>query len=143
MAGLLNELGQTVLPSVFSSLNAAGIVDTMTIKAESAASTGSGGERIKGTATNAYTNVPVAIEPEDQTMRTVAGDKPTPTGRYTLTFPTHYDNAGTPTRINVDPKIHRFVINTRGNEPAKTFRMIGQPRNDGGVVFEADCVFEG
>ena len=139
MAGLLNDLGQTILPSVFSSLNAAGIVDTMTIKAETAVTIGSGGERIKGTASNAYTSVPVSYEPaQSSNTRITSGDKAVSTQQYILTFPTHQSGS----RINIDPKSHRLVVNARGNEPAKTFR-ISAIKDVSGVVFEAVCEREG
>ena len=139
MAGVLNDLGQTVLPNVFSALQSAGLVDTMTIKAESAATTGSGGGRIKGTVTDAYTNVPVAVEQTGERPKGVeAGSKTVPTVRYKLTFPTHQNG----TRINVDATLHRFVVNARGNEPAKTYRAIATP-DDNGVVYEVIAEKEG
>lgn len=139
MAGVLNDLGQTILPSVFSSLNSAGLVDTMTIKAETAATIGTGGERIKGTASDAYTSVPVSYEPaQSSNTRVTAGDKSVSTQQYLLTFPTHQSGS----RINIDPKTHRLIVNTRGNEPAKTFRIIAI-KDVSGVVFEAVCEREG
>jgi hypothetical protein len=137
MAGVLNDLGQTILPSVFSSLNSAGLADTMTIKSESAATIGTGGERIKGTATDAYTSVPVSYEPASAGKR-IVGDKATSSVQYVLTFPTHASGS----RINIDPKIHRLIVASRGNEPAKTFRILGI-RDVSGVVFEAVCEREG
>lgn len=136
--GVLNDLGQTIIPQVFSSLNSAGLVDTMTIKSESSTSTDSGGGRIKGTASDAYTGVPVAYEPARTDKRIIGGDKAISSMQYVLTFPTHQSG----TRINIDPKIHRFVVNARGNEPAKTFRIIAI-RDDVGVAFEAICEREG
>jgi hypothetical protein len=41
-------------------------------------------------------------------------------------------------RINLDPKAHRLVVAARGNEPAKTFRIISIG-DDQGVVFEVIC----
>lgn len=139
MAGVLNDLGQTILPNVFSSLNTAGLVDTMTVKSESATSTDSGGGRIKGTASDAYTSVPVSYEPVTSGKRIIGGDKAISTMQYALTFPTH-TSAGS--RINIDPKIHRLVVNARGNEPAKTFRIIAV-QDVSGVVFECICEREG
>lgn len=138
MAGVLNDLGQTILPNVFSSLNSAGLVDTMTIKAESASSQGTGGGRIKGTATDAYTSVPVSYEPTQAGKRITSGDKPISSQQYTLTMPTHQSGS----RINLDPKIHRLIVNSRGNEPAKTFRIIAVG-DISGVVFEVICEREG
>jgi hypothetical protein len=138
---LLNDLGRTILPSVFKSLNAAGIVDTMTVVAESAVTIGTGGERIKGTASEAYEDVPVSYEPTatNSTSRTVAGDKAVSSAQYTLTFPVHMNNGD---RIEIDPKSHRLIVNARGDEPVKTFRII-RIRDVSGVVFEAVCEREG
>lgn len=139
MAGVLNDLGQTILPSVFSSLNSAGLVDTMTIKSESASSTDTGGGRVKGTASDAYTSVPVSYEPaQSSNTRIMSGDKSISIQQYALTFPTHQSGS----RINLDPKIHRLIVNARGNEPAKTFRIIAI-KDVSGVVFEAICEREG
>lgn len=112
----------------------------MTIKAESASTTGTGGGRIKGTASNAYTQVPVSYEPVKNTKgaRVEAGTKSVSNQQYILTLPTHHNGS----RINLDPKIHRLVVDARGNEPAKTFRIIsvGDVK---GVVFEVVCQREG
>jgi hypothetical protein len=43
---------------------------------------------------------------------------------YTVTLPTHYNNAGTPTLIALDPTILRIVTNVRANIAAKTFRIM-------------------
>ncbi len=135
MAGVLNDLGQTILPSVFSSLNSAGLVDTMTIKAETASSVDSGGGRVKGTASDAYTSVPVSYEPaQKSSSRVTVGDKSISTQQYILTMPTHQSGS----RINLDPKSHRLIVNARGNEPAKTFRIISIG-DVSGVVFEVVC----
>lgn len=136
---VLNTLGQTVLPDVFSSLKQAGLVETMTVKAESAATTGSGGGRIKGSVTDAYTNVPVAVEQTGERPKGVeAGSKTVPTVRFKLTFPTHQNGS----RLNIDAKLHRFIVNARGNEPAKTYRAIATP-DDNGVVYEVIAEKEG
>lgn len=136
---VLNTLGQTVLPSVFSSLKSAGLVETMTVKTESAASIGAGGGRIKGTTTDLYTNVPVAVEQTQREPRQFeAGSRTTPSVRFLLTFPTHQNGS----RLNIDAKLHRFVVNARGNEPAKTYRAIATP-DDNGVVYEVIAEKEG
>lgn len=138
LAEVFNMLGQTVMPIV----GAAAFPDTMTIKSESASTIGTGGERIKGTTTDAYTAVPVAYEPTQIEKRVSAGDRPISSLQYTLTLPTHYTDEGTVKRINLDPKLHRLIVNARGNEPAKTFRILAI-RDISGVVFEAVCEKEG
>lgn len=137
LAEVFDTLGQTVIPAIADAV----FPDTMNIKAESQETIGNGGERIKGSVTNAYTNVPCVYEPvaRERSSRNVVGDKATPAMRYTLKFPTHQNGA----RIDIDARTHRPVVNARGNEPQKTFRFIGQPRDKSGVIFEADCVFEG
>lgn len=136
LAQVFNQLGQTVMPAV----GAAVFADTLTVKAD-APSTDSGGGRIKGSATDAYTNVPCAYEPttKSQRFQESAGDKAISTQEYLVTIPTH-SSAGT--RYNLNPTIHRLVVNARGNEPVKTFRII-TIRDDAGVVFECVCQREG
>jgi hypothetical protein len=134
MAGVLNDLGQTILPSVFSSLNAAGLVDLMTIQTEGNATTGTGGGRIKGTPTSAYTAVPVSYEPTVSGKRIFVAERNISVQQYTLTFPTHQSGV----RLNIDPKLHRLIVTARGNEPAKTFRILSI-MDVSGVVFEAIC----
>lgn len=141
MSGVLNDLETSIVPSVFESLRAVGLVDTMTIKRDPAVTQDTGGGVVKGTVTNAYTSVPCAIEPveRERTSRQVVGDQMKPAGRYTVTFPTHTSGG---TRIAVNAKTDRFVVDTRTGHPdARTFRMLGVPR-DTGVNYEADCVFE-
>lgn len=134
LAATFDKLGQSVIPKI----GLAVFPDTMTIKAESASSQGAGGGRIKGTATDAYTSVPVSYEPTQAGKRITSGDKPISGQQYTLTMPTHQSGS----RINLDPKIHRLIVNSRGNEPAKTFRIIAVG-DISGVVFEVICEKEG
>lgn len=136
MAGVLNDLGQTILPDVFAALNAAGLVDTMTVYSETNTSDSGGGFR--KTQTTAYSNVPVSYKPNQNNYRAEQGGRVISVNEYILTFPTHDANAS---RINVDPKSHRLAVNARGNEPAKTFRIISLT-DKGGVIFEAICTKE-
>lgn len=136
MAGVANDLGQTIIPSVFASLYAAGIMDTMTVYGESAASDSAGG--VRRTQTTVYSNVPVTYKPSTVNGRLIKGDRVQSENEYTLIFPTHDANAS---RYNIDPKAHRFVVNARGNEPAKTFRIISTP-DVIGIVYKAICVKE-
>lgn len=133
MAGVLNDLGQTVLPQIFNSLNAAGLTDLMNITGETRTQ-GTGGGQIKSASPNAYENVPVSYEPNYQNSRNNDSDRSVSLNEYVLTFPTHKNGA----RINVDVKNHRLTVIARGNEPAKTFRIISV-RDLQGVIFEAVC----
>ncbi len=136
LASVFNTLGQTVIPDIASKV----FPDTMTIKAEGNATTGTGGGRIKGTATDYLTGVPVAYEAtgSNDKSQMLAGDKAISTQQYILTFATHKSGS----RINLDPKVHRLVVDARGNEPAKAFRII-TIKDSMGVVFEAVCEREG
>jgi hypothetical protein len=139
MNGILDELGQDVIPEVFSSLNSAGLTDTMTIKAESATTTDAAGRRVKGTTTDAYTNVPVTYRPMRQGRENyVAGDKTIDEQRYVLKFPTYHEGE----RINVNAATQRLYVDARGDEPAKVFRIIGVGDVQG-VYYEVVCTKEG
>jgi hypothetical protein len=107
--------------------------DLCTIQALNPVSDGAGGFT-QGTPTNAYTSVPCAYEPLSG-ARFDNNGKLLSINAYKVTLPTHYNNAGTQTRINLDPTVHRIVTATRGNEPAKTFRIVSIA-DDAGVVFE-------
>lgn len=131
IASAFSQLGQTVMPTVM----AAAFPDTCTITAETTTA-GTGGGVIKSGTSNAYTSIPCAYEPIQKFgWQKDQGDQIVSTQIYMVTIPTHYSNAGTPTRINLDPKTHRIVVAARGNEPAKTFR-IQNVGDQMGVVFE-------
>jgi hypothetical protein len=134
LADTFNKLGQSVMPGVAAKV----FPDTMNVVAPTV-STDSGGTQKKTGSTNAYTSVPVTYEQIGRTPQKVeAGGKTISTVLYKLTFPTH-TSAGA--RINIDPKAHRLQVAARGNEPAKTFRLIAAP-DVAGVVFEAVCMKE-
>jgi hypothetical protein len=130
LASVFNTLGQSVIPQVAAAV----FPDTCTIKGESLGSDSGGGQ--VSTVTDDYTNVPCAYEPLSGQRFDSAG-KLLSTQAYRVTIATHYNGS----RINLDPKEHKFVVNSRGNEPAKTFRIesIG---DDMGVVFEVLCTRE-
>jgi hypothetical protein len=136
MATVLNTLGQDIIPDIFSKLQGVGLVDTMTIKRESA-STDSAGGQIKGTVSNAYTSVPVDVKPKMSGSRFIQTDTPRSMLEYELTFPTH-DTSSTPARISIDVTTDRLVVDARGNEPARTFRILSIA-NEHGVDFVAIC----
>lgn len=128
MPGVLDTLAQSVIPQVFAALRNAGLNDSCTIKAE-ALTVGTGGDRVTGS-TDAYTSVPCSYEPL-KGARIGSGDKLLSINAYTVTIPTH-TAAGT--RINLDPSAHKIVTNARGNEPAKTFRIVSVG-DESGVVY--------
>ena len=133
MQQVVNLLGQTVVPMI----GAAAFPDTMTITAETTTQ-GTGGGQVKSGTTNAYTSVPVAYKPLSAYKRAAYADRLVSSEGYELTVPTH---TSTGTRINLDPKTHKLVVNARtspGDEPQKTFRIIAVG-DDSGVVFEVVC----
>jgi hypothetical protein len=135
MAGVLNDLGQTIIPGVFAALNNAGLTDTMTVYGESLTSDSGGGFR--KTQTTVYSSVPVTYKPNTNNARNVQGERQLSVNEYIVTFPT---NSSAGSRYTVTPS-HRLVVAARGNEPAKTFRIISIA-DKGGMVYEAICVKE-
>lgn len=136
MSGVLNDLGQNIIPTIFASLNNAGLTDLMDITSETNNSD-SGGGYVKASTASAYSNVPVAYEPQQIETRAAQGGKQLSALEYILTFPT-YTAAGA--RINVTPS-HRLKVLARGSEPIKTFRIIGL-KDLSGVYWEAVCTKE-
>lgn len=126
---IFNNLGQNVIPSVLTKV----LPDLCTIQALNPTSDGAGGYT-QGTPTTAYPSIPCAYEPLSGARFDTNG-KLLSINAYRVTLPTHYNNAGTQTRIQLDPTVHRIVTATRGNEPAKTFRIVSIA-DDMGVVFE-------
>lgn len=130
MQQAMNLLGQTAMPMI----GAAVFPDTMTITAETT-TVGSGGGVIKSGTSNDYSNVPVAYKPLSAYKRAAYADRLVSSEGYELTVPTH---TSTGTRINLDPKTHKLVVNARtspGDEPQKTFRIIAIG-DVSGVVYE-------
>lgn len=119
---------------MFASVFAKGYADLMNITGESTTQ-GAGGGQIKSASPVIYANVPVIYQPVNSNSRnTAATDRAVSLNGYVLTFPTHHANA----RINIDPKTHRLTVIERGNESAKTFRIISL-KDFQGVIFEAIC----
>jgi hypothetical protein len=110
--------------------------DLLTVTAETPVSDSGGGFSSSST-TNAYTNIPCAYEPLSGSSFDTNG-KLLSVNAYKVTVPTHYNNAGTMTRINLNPATHRLVVTARGNEPVKVFRIVSIA-DDMGVVFEVTC----
>lgn len=132
--GVLDILGQEVMPEVFGSLNDAGITETMDILRR-VVTAGTGGGRIKGSETREYRDIPVTVNVQTSVdWRTVAGEKAISVQEYILIFATHIDGE----RIDIDTKGHRLKVLARGNESDKYFR-IKSIRDKSGVIFEAVC----
>lgn len=130
LAAVFNKLGQIVVPKVA----AAAFPDTLTVYADTLAQDSGGATRKTGT-TAAYSSVPCAYEPLQIERRIEQGAKLLSSQEYRITMPTHTANQ---TRINLDPKTHRLTVAARGNEPAKTFRIIAIG-DQMGVNYEVLC----
>ena len=134
-AAVFNQLGQTIMPTV----TAAVFPDTLTVRADTKTSDSGGGYYDSGN-TTPYTNIPCKYVPfSGQTVD--ANGKLVSVSGYRVTMPTHYSNAGTPTRINLDAEAHTLVVAARGNEPVKVFRIVSVGDKQG-VVFEVICELE-
>jgi hypothetical protein len=135
MAHIFNKLGQDIMPTIFDKLQDVGLTESMTVHRKSAASTDAGGGRVKGAATMVYYGVPVSVEPASSERRAMQGDKPLSSHSHDLVFPTH-DAFGN--NLVIDPSTDRLVVDARGNESAKTFRVIAIA-SDAGIMFRAHC----
>jgi len=136
LTDIYNEMGQDIFPDVMPVM----FPDTMTVIAETITKD-SQGRAIKSSTANAYTSVPVGYDtaPMGWGNRRIQGDRSVSVQEYILTFPTH-TSAGT--RIDLDPEKHRLVVDARGNEPAKTFRIMSITDNVG-AFYEVLCEREG
>ena len=99
---------------------------------------GTGGGFVKSAASEIALEVPVTYEPMQIENRLNTADKLISIQQYMLTFPTHDSSQ---IRYDIDPKAHRLVVDERGNEPEKTFRIVAL-REVSGVVYEAICTKE-
>lgn len=133
LAAVFDQLGQSVMPMV----TAAVFPDTMTVYGETTLSD-SGGGRVKSAVEEVYIEVPCTYEAMQTENRLNSADKLLSIQQYMMTFPTHNGNQ---IRYDIDPKVHRFVVDARGNEPEQTFRIVAL-RNVSGVIFEAVCTKE-
>lgn len=132
VATTYNNLGQTILPRALARV----LPDTLTVKGQTLVSDSGGGYYVSATA-DVYTSVPCTYEPLGGQRFDSAGKLLSSTA-YRVTMPTHYDDGGVATRINLDPTTHRLLVASRGNEPAKTFRIVSI-NDDSGAVFEVAC----
>lgn len=127
-AAEFNELAQVDIPELLAEV----FPDTLSVTTQTLASDSGGGTYVSAS-TNAYTGIPCTYEPLSGARFDSAG-KLLSAETYKVTMPTH--NAGA--RINLNPTTHRLVVDARGNEPAKTFRILNIG-DDSGVVFEVTC----
>lgn len=130
-AALANRLGQTVLPGIAERI----LPDTMTIRSLTETQDDLGGT--KKASVDAYELVPVSYKPLQATgdRREESGNRLISIKKYRLSFPTHKADG---TRIDLDSEIHRLVVNARGNEPVKTFKILSKDES-AGVMFYAIC----
>lgn len=137
---LLNDLGQTVLPNVFTALSASGIVETADIF-ETTDTVDAGGAIVKGVESYAYESVPVAVKPKSQSNnadRRTHGDRQISRAQYELIFPRYWQGS----RIDFDIANSVIRIQERGDEPEKRYRAIGSV-DKSGVVFSVIAEREG
>jgi hypothetical protein len=130
---LLDELGQDILPEIFSALESEGIVGTMSIVSDTLTTDGAGG--LKRTAgTTDYTDVPVTYKARVTFRNDIDASQQRILRGYELTFPVYH--AGERITLDIDSQV--FTIAARGLEPAKTFRPISV--DDGqGVRYKVFC----
>lgn len=105
--------------------------ETMTIVADTMA-VGAGGGQVKTGTTNYKTGVPCIFEAAKDGTRFVNADKMGSLQPYKITFPIYWPASS---RINLDPNAHTLVVDARGDEPPKTFR-IDSIKDIVGVLYE-------
>lgn len=133
-ADAMTDLGKVHFPYIFSQT----FPDTMTITAANE-SQGADGGIVAGSVTNAYTNVPCSYQPRKTSKgRRTVGESLLSMGDYTVELATH-TSAGT--KIALDPKVHRFVVNARDLQPVKSFR-IESVGDDEGLSYICYCTKE-
>lgn len=129
LGDILNDLGQDILPDVAEIV----FPDTCSIQTNTVSKSSTGGN-VKGAVSNYKTSVPCSYAPAKKDWREEQAGKPRSVNEYIVKIPTHLSGS----RIDFDITAHRIVTDTRGNEPAKTFRPIAV-RDISGVIFEIVC----
>lgn len=132
LAEIYSELGQTVMPEVFTEI----FSDRLSITTEKI-TTGKGGGQIKTINTTTYNDIPVKITEFGNNIRRGADDPVYVNNTYLLEFPV-YTRAG---RVEIAQNVDRLTVAPRGGEPEKVFR-INVLRNARGITYRAICTQE-
>jgi hypothetical protein len=127
---IANYFAQTAAPQ----MTKAAFPDRLTIR-DASFSAGPGGGRIKAQTPDQLADIPAKYSPlsRHEGRDTVSGQM-TSFEHYVVAFATHKDGQ----RIDLDQTKHRLIIQARGNEPEKTFRIISV-RDQSGIMFEVVC----
>lgn len=99
--------------------------DTCTIETENMVSDGAGGF-IPGTPTNTYTGIRCCYLPFSGNTTDASGKMITFTG-YKVEIPVIQNGS----RVDIDTTTQRIIVDARGSEPAKTFRIDAPPDHQG------------
>lgn len=119
MTQVLNKFDITVMPKLFGKLSNRGLMDTMTISRITRISDGAGGYE-ENSATNYATNVPVDIKIDRKGNRYDMQGKLIALPTYLLEFPATQNEL----KLEIDISTDRLIVNARGQEPQKTFRIL-------------------
>ncbi len=98
---------------------------------------GTGGGQVKSASPNVYTNVPVTYKKNRQGMSLTAGEQRIEIGNFLLEFPVYQNGI----RINLNENV-KLKILARGLEPEKTFRIVGKPFDNQGILYEVEARME-
>lgn len=134
MPGVLNDLGQNIIPDVFSALAGAGLGETVTIAREQEVSDGGGSSR--KTWTNQYENILVPPIKSKSGNKFEAGMRLVSVTEYEITLPATSEGTLLDVKVN-----DRIIVTARGQEPQRTFR-IENIAHKSGVVNVATCYLE-
>ena len=122
----LSAIAQTEIPAL-----ADDFPDTLSI-VQDTSTPGPGGGQIKTGTSNYKTGVPCIYEPAKDGTVFINADKMGSLQPYKITLPIYWPANN---RISVDPQTHTLVIDARGSEPQKVFR-IDSVKDIVGVLFE-------
>jgi hypothetical protein len=138
MTPVLTQLGNTIMPQVFTALSAAGVVETMSVSRSAATRGAMGGSTANGTTTTPYTSVPVSVEVDKKGGRIDAQGKPIALQTYILEFPV-LTSAGV--LITIDLATDKLIVDARSPIPARTYK-IECPADDTMVINRYVCTQE-
>lgn len=136
MSGVLNNLAERVIPNVMAKLQQKGLTELCNISRTTQTADANGVLSDSWADTNLIAVPCSPPEAKGYSRKDELTGSWTSYQGYSLTLPTN--QAGV--LIDIQPK-DRIVVEARGNQPEKTFKVISV-KNDSGVVLEILCNLE-
>jgi hypothetical protein len=130
-SGVLNILGETVMPQLLAALNGAGLADTLDILRKTQTSDGKGGFRETWAAINTDP-LPCIIDATTTGAKNIDNERLTSRTKYKISFPRIQDDAVLALRAD-----DRINVLERGLEGEKLFKIINII--DAGIEWQVNC----